>query len=115
MSDPTWKPAEISAARPPTAGASSATPAQDGPLITVERAAEILLCSRSRIFELIGVGTLTRGPKFGKHTVVMLESVLGAAEGSEAKKPRAPRLSRRQQKNAQFEEELRAALERSRG
>jgi len=44
-------------------------------LLTVEQAAEQLLCSRSRVFELLATGVLKRGPKFGKKTCVTAKSV----------------------------------------
>lgn len=85
----------------------------DGPLITVERAGELLLCSRSRVFELIGEGRLARGPKFGRHTVVTLESVLALAEAAPGPTRRAPR-QRTSSSSAQFDAELRAAVRRAR-
>ncbi|QSQ10776.1 hypothetical protein [Myxococcus landrumensis] len=58
-------------------------PGLDGPSITVERAAELLQCKRTRVFELLAEGRLKRAPKFGKKTTVILESVLACFDTSE--------------------------------
>lgn len=47
-------------------------------LLDVDQVAERLRCSRRRVFELLQDGTLTRGPRFGRCTVVTLESVEAA-------------------------------------
>ncbi len=49
-------------------------------LLTVMEAATTLRCSRRRVFELLADGTLTRGVKFGRETVVVAESVFAALE-----------------------------------
>jgi hypothetical protein len=47
-------------------------------LLDVEEAADWLRCSRRRVFQLIADGTLTKGPKYGRRTVVTTESVAAA-------------------------------------
>ena len=49
-------------------------------ILTVQDAASTLLCSRRRVFELLADGTLERGPKYGKKTTVVAESVFDALE-----------------------------------
>jgi excisionase family DNA binding protein len=49
-------------------------------LLTVAEAAETLRCKRTRVFELIADGTLVRGAKYGRKTVVLAESVFAALE-----------------------------------
>lgn len=77
----------------PTIGVVSA-------LLTVEEAAQALHCSRRRVFELLADGTLARGPKYGRRTVITAGSVEAALVASEptpcpvteaAPKRRAPR------------------------
>ncbi|WNG37880.1 helix-turn-helix domain-containing protein [Archangium violaceum] len=68
-------------------------------LLDVDEAAARLRCSRRRVFELIADGTLTRGPKYGRRTVITAESVAAALEpepvlvltANKPSKPRAPR------------------------
>ena len=68
-------------------------------LLTVDEAAKELRCSRRRVFDLLADGTLTRGPRFGKQTVVTAESVAAALEPAPAlvlttpapPKPRLPK------------------------
>lgn len=55
-------------------------PGLDGPAVTVERAAELLQCKRTRVFELLAEGRLKRAPKFGRKTTVRLDSVLTCLE-----------------------------------
>jgi hypothetical protein len=50
----------------------------DGPTITIARAAELLHCGRTRVFELIRQGQILVAPKFGRKTTVVTESVLRA-------------------------------------
>lgn len=70
-------------------------PGLDGPKVTVERAAEILHCGRSRVFELLASGALSRAPKVGRVTVLWTSEVL-AFHGTPPPAPRArkPRPSR---------------------
>jgi excisionase family DNA binding protein len=88
------------------------TPVQDGPTITIERAAELLHCSRSRVFELLADGRIQRAPKFGKRTTIVTASVLECLE-PELKPPQVLK-KRRYRSRAQLDEELRAACERAR-
>jgi excisionase family DNA binding protein len=69
-------------------------------LLDVDEAAARLRCSRRRVFELLAAGTLARGPKYGRRTVITAESVEAALVASElatcpvaeaAPKRRAPR------------------------
>ncbi|MCY1077406.1 hypothetical protein [Archangium lansingense] len=69
-------------------------------LLDVDESAARLRCSRRRVFELLADGTLTRGPKYGRRTVITAESVEAALVASEsapcpvseaAPKRRAPR------------------------
>lgn len=48
--------------------------------LTVDEAAALLRCGRRRVFELIADGTLTKAPRYGRHTVVTTESVHAALE-----------------------------------
>lgn len=68
----------------------------DGPTVTVVRAAELLHCGRTRVYELLAEGRIVRAPKFGRVTVITTESVLAAAvAGVEpAPKVKPPRKSR---------------------
>lgn len=68
-------------------------PGLDGPLVTIERACELLHCRRTRLFELIAEGRLARGPRFGKKTTLTRESVLRCIEApiKIAPKPGRPR------------------------
>lgn len=52
----------------------------DGPTITIERACELLHCRRSRVFELLADGLLVRGPRYGRTTTIVTETVLAALE-----------------------------------
>lgn len=61
------------------------------PNVTVEEAAELLHCGRSRVFELLADGRLQRGPKFGRQTVITRESVEALARGEETEKPKRRR------------------------
>ncbi|GHG91513.1 hypothetical protein GCM10012319_52410 [Comamonas sp. KCTC 72670] len=72
-------------------------PGLDGPAVTIERAAELLHCKRTRVFELIAEGRLKRAPKLGKKTTVRLDSVLACVKGEEDQPPSAPRPRRRPQ------------------
>jgi excisionase family DNA binding protein len=47
-------------------------------LLTADEAASRLRCSRRRVFELLAAGTLARGPKYGRRTVITAESVEAA-------------------------------------
>jgi hypothetical protein len=49
-------------------------------LLTVLEAAATLRCSRARIFQLLADGTLVRGNRYGRQTVILAESVFEAAE-----------------------------------
>lgn len=60
-------------------------------LLTVKEAAVTLRCSPRRVFELLADGTLTRGVKFGRETVVVAESVFAALE-AEYHPPAPPRV-----------------------
>ncbi len=55
-------------------------PGLDGPVVTIERAAELLLCKRTRVFELLAEGRLKRAPKLGKKATVRLDSVLSCLD-----------------------------------
>jgi hypothetical protein len=71
----------------------------DGPTITIERAGELLHCSRARVFELIAAGVVDRGPRYGRRSTVITETVLRAAvapasSGEALKHPRRARRRR---------------------
>lgn len=52
----------------------------DGPVVTVDRAAELMHCSRRRVFELLELGTLRRAKSYGRQTLVVTESVYEALQ-----------------------------------
>lgn len=84
-------------------------PGLDGPTLTVLRAAEILHCSRSRIFELLAAGRLTRAPRLGKVTVLYTVEVAALA----GEPPPAPRPRRvRKPRGVKLAESLAAAWKR---
>lgn len=58
----------------------------DGPTITIARAAELLHCGRTRIFELVRRGEIEAAPRFGRKSTVVTASVLKAL----AQGPRKP-------------------------
>lgn len=68
-------------------------------LLTIDEVSQTLRCSRRRVFELLATGTLVRGPKYGRQTVVLAESVFAALEAeyhpppptSEPRRVRSPR------------------------
>lgn len=69
-------------------------------LLDVDETATRLRCSRRQVFKLLTDGTLARGPKYGRRTVITAESVEAALVASElapcpvaeaAPKRRAPR------------------------
>ncbi len=80
-------------------------------LLAIDEAAAHLRCSRRRVFELLADGTLTRGPKYGKRTVVTAESVEAALQPT-VTEPQAPQ--RRTRSSKSFKAELDAMLERRR-
>lgn len=49
-------------------------------VITVKEAAEMLHCSRTRIFQLLADGVLIRAQKYGRSTVILRDSVIAALE-----------------------------------
>jgi excisionase family DNA binding protein len=60
-------------------------------LLTVEEAADILRCKRTKVFQLIAEGVLVRGPRFGRKTVVHAEGVYAALEAPSAPEPSPPK------------------------
>lgn len=54
-------------------------PGYDGPSVTVERACELLHCSRARVFELLKEGRLQRAVRLGRQTTIITASVLAMA------------------------------------
>jgi excisionase family DNA binding protein len=78
-------------------------------LLTVAEAAATLRCKRTKVFELLANGTLVRGAKYGRQTVILAESVFAALE--KAYDPPAPR--RRQSRRA-VSESLDAMLAKAR-
>jgi excisionase family DNA binding protein len=81
-------------------------------LLTVEEAAETLKCSRSRIFELLADGTLVRGRKHGRKTVIIAESVFAACEADYHPPASKPRRSSRADRDAELDawlEDVRAS------
>lgn len=63
--------------------------------ITVERAGEILGCSRRRVFQLLADGTLERAPRYGRRVRVYLASRRGRARPTEAaQRDEAPSVTR---------------------
>jgi hypothetical protein len=75
-----------------------------GPAVTIERAREILQCSKSRVYELLGEGRLVRAPKYGKKTQVTTTSVYRALEHSQREQAKVKRI--RERTNASLDEEL---------
>lgn len=77
-------------------------------LFTVDEAATALHCSRRRVFELLGNGTLARGMRYGSKTVVTFESVLAACNAEEPtpsiKRKRVRRSTRREAFNASLDD-----------
>lgn len=68
----------------------------DGPSVTVERAAELLHCSRARVFELLREGRLTRAPRFGRRTTIVTGTVLACVKlGATRTEPSRHRRERR--------------------
>lgn len=59
-------------------------------LLDVDEAAARLRCSRRRVFELIADGTLVKGPKYGRRTVVTAASVALALEPAPERVPTVP-------------------------
>ena len=51
-------------------------------LLTLPEVEALLHCKRRRIFDLLKDGTLIRGPRFGRHTVIRAESVYAALEAN---------------------------------
>jgi excisionase family DNA binding protein len=84
----------------------------DDQLLTVEEAAALLRCSRSRVYELLNDGTLVRGPKFGRHTVIPLSSVRAAV--LIPVEPPPPAKPRRRRSRSNFNEEIDAVIARAR-
>lgn len=82
----------------------------DGPTVTIERAAELLHCSRARVWQLLAEGKLTRAPRYGRRTVVTTESVFDAALGTiDIPLPQRPR----RRGLVGLAEELRSAVSRA--
>lgn len=52
------------------------------PLLTVDEAATLLRCRRTKVFELIAKGVLVKAPRFGKQTTVYAQSVFDLLEKS---------------------------------
>lgn len=52
----------------------------DGPVVTVDRAAELLKCSRRRVFQLLADGTVRKAQSFGRQTLVITESIYEALQ-----------------------------------
>lgn len=65
----------------------------DGPTVTIARAAELLHCGRTRVFELIASGQIEVAPKFGRKTVVVTESVLRALTAGPRRQGRRRKMS----------------------
>jgi excisionase family DNA binding protein len=85
----------------------------DDRLLTVAEAAALLRCSRSRVYELLKDGTLVRGPKFGRHTVIPESSVKAALLPVEQPVP-LPAKPRRRRSRSNFNEEIDAVIARAR-
>lgn len=83
----------------------------DGPTVTIDRAAELLHCSRARAWQLLAQGVIMRAPRYGRRTVVTTESVHAAALGM-TEAPPTPR-PRRRRGSAHLAEELWAAVSRA--
>ncbi len=52
----------------------------DGPSVTVERAAELMHCSRRTIFILLANKTLREAKSFGRKTLIVTQSIYDAME-----------------------------------
>jgi|GEM_PF-4508836 len=90
------------------AAVAEGSTARDGPAITVDRAAELLLCGRTRVFEFLNEGRLKRAPNFGRKTSVPLASVLACVEG--AARPTSKKHRPARKKAGYSREDFRAAL-----
>lgn len=56
-------------------------------VLTVTEAAGLLRCSRAKVFRLIAEGVLQRAASYGRHTLVLAESVTAAISAT----PKAPK------------------------
>lgn len=88
-------------------------PGLRGSLLTVDEAAETLRCSRSRVFELLANGTLARGARYGRRTVILAESVFAALE-ADYHPPAPPPKPRRRVSKADFDQAVDAVVAQSR-
>jgi excisionase family DNA binding protein len=74
-------------------------------VLTVLEAAEVLRCSRTRVFQLLADGTLVRARRYGRQTVIIAESVYQALEVPSP----APLKPKRVRKRGPLQERLRQA------
>lgn len=81
------------------------------PGLTVPETAAALRCSTRKVFQLLQAGVLTRGPQFGRETIVARESVVAALVAASSES--APR-PRRRRPRADFNAEIDAWAERAR-
>jgi hypothetical protein len=61
--------------------------------VTIERCAEILGCSRRRVFQLLADGTLERAPRYGRGIRVLgasVERALGPTASKPGRRKRRP-------------------------
>lgn len=80
----------------------------ESPLLTIDEAAALLRCGRTRVFELIAEGRIERAPKFGKKTTVKRASVLACID--EPIEPASPLPPKRFRPRPQTVSALRAAF-----
>jgi hypothetical protein len=62
-------------------------------LMTAAEAMATLRCGKTRLFELLADGTIQRGARYGRHLVILAESVYAACE-AEYHPPEAPKRRR---------------------
>ena len=85
-------------------------PGLDGPAVTVDRAGDMLGCSRRQVFVLLAADRLERAQSAGRQTMIVTQSVIDFLLNPPAAKPK-----RRRRGGRQTLEDLRAAWDRGAG
>lgn len=70
------------------------SPDLSAPDLTVPETATALRCSTRKVFQLLQAGVLTRGPQFGRETIVSRASVVAALAAASAENAPRPRRRR---------------------
>lgn len=73
-------------------------------VVSVDRAAEILGCSRRRVFELLADGVLERAPRLGRRLRIYTESVLRAVARPEPRTRKRRRLKQDEAPDVRLED-----------